>query len=68
MSHVTVLKGFRHVCWFTIAFFMVPSVIIVHVVNVFEDHMTAGITTVESSSCKRELNFIGDLKNLHEIP
>lgn len=47
---------------------MVPSVIIVHVVNVFEDHMTAGITTVESSSCKRELNFIGDLKNLHEIP
>jgi len=29
--------------------------------------MTAGITTVESSTCKRELNFISDLKKLHEI-
>lgn len=47
---------------------MVPTVIIVHIVNVYELHMTAGITTVENFSCKRELNFSGDLKKLHEIP
>lgn len=47
---------------------MVPSVIVVHIANVCEDHMTAGITTVESSSCKQELSFVGDLKKLHKIP
>lgn len=47
---------------------MVPTVIIVHIVNVYEHHITAGITTVENSGCKRELNFSADLKKLHEVP
>lgn len=47
---------------------MVPTVIIVHIVNVYEHHMTAGITTLENSTCKTELNFSGDLKKLQETP
>lgn len=64
LSHLP-RKAFRYVCWFTIALLMVLTVINVHIVNVCEYHMTAGITTVENSSCKRELNFRGDLKKLN---